>query len=140
MSDNATPPPVADEELLARFVLFSRWIRASDQTVRPDAFIPHPWPDLSVTRHLGLSEAGLWKIGEEVASQRPAMLYGRADVQVFTVRQQSLRIEPTPEPRNHANITGWPPDKPAQKIIAQVIAAAARYVPKSPPSTRVLGH
>jgi hypothetical protein len=132
MSGKATPPPVADEELLARFVLFSRWVRTRDQTIRPDAFIPHPWPDLSVTRHLGLSEAELWQLGQEVASQRPARLYGRADVQASTVRRQSLRIAPTPEPRNHANVTDWPADKPAQKIIAQVIAAAARYVPKPP--------
>lgn len=135
MTDDATPPPVDDQELLARFVIFSRWIRTSDLTVRPDAFIPHPWPDLSVTRHVGLSEEELWQIGQGVADQRPeATLYGRADIRALNVRARSLRIEPTPEPRNHANISGWPTDKPAQKSIAQLLAAAAKYAPK-PPAT-----
>ena len=39
-----------------------------------------------------------------------------------------LDIHPTPEPRNHANIIGWPKEKPAQKIIAQEIAAAATFI------------
>lgn len=123
-------PPVTDDELLARFVLFSRWIR-SDKTVRPDAFIPHPYPDLSVTRHEGLPEPELWQLGQEVATLRNLTLYGRADVRARAVKAQSLSIQPTPEPRNHANINGWPPDKPAQKIIAQEIAAAAEYVGKT---------
>ena len=133
MSDEAHPPPVADEEQLARFVLFSRWVRTSDQTVRPDAFVPYPWPDLSVTRHLELSEAELWQIGQGVADQRPdATLYGRADLQALTVRWQSLVIAPTREPRNHANITSWPAEKSKQKLVAQLLASAARFVPKSP--------
>lgn len=121
--------PVADQELLARFVLFRRHIRTSDQTVKPEAFIPYPRPELSVTRHLGLAEAELWELGQAVADQRAITLHGRADVRASTVRRQSLRIEPTPEPRNHANITGWPADKSAQKVIALEIAAASKYVP-----------
>lgn len=122
-------PPVADDELLARFVLVNKWVR-SDQTVRQDAFIPHPHVDLSVTRHIGLSEQELWHLGQSVANKRALPLYGRADIQALVVKRQSLRIEPTPEPKNHANITGWPSDKSAQKSIAQEIAAAARFVPK----------
>lgn len=127
MSEESKLLPVTDDELLARFVLFSSWIR-NDKTIRPDAFIPHPYPDLSVTRHLGLLESELWQIGQTVADKRPARLYGRADVQAITVKAQSLRIEPTPEPKNHANITGWPVDKPGQKIIAMEIAAIAQFV------------
>jgi len=127
MTDENTLPLVNDHEWLARFILFSNWIRG-DQTIRPDAFIPHPYPDLSVTRHVGLLESELWQIGQTVANKRPAKLYGRADVQALTVKAQSLRIEPTPEPRNHANITGWPADKPGQKIIAIEIAAVAQFV------------
>lgn len=119
--------PVVPTELLARFVLFSRWIR-SDQTVRADAFIPWPWPELSVTRHHGLSESELWQLGQAVAEQRPATLYGRSDVVAAEVMQRSLRIEPTRAPKNHANIVGWPADKPMQKMIAQEIAATAKYV------------
>lgn len=128
----SSPSPVSEDEWMARFILFGGWIRRNDQSVRPDAFIPYPYPDLSVTRHKGLSEAELWKIGREVVDKRPAAtLYGRADLQAISVFKKSLRIEPTPEPKNHANITGWPADKPSQKIIAQALAAEARFVPKS---------
>lgn len=126
----SAPSEVADDECLARFILFSKWIRNSDQTVRPDAFIPYPYPDLSVTRHINLSEEALWKIGQDVAGARPpAKLFGRADIYASTARRQHLRIDPAPAPNNpnHANIVGWPADKPAQKIIAQQLAADAVY-------------
>ena len=129
MRNESSLAPIEDDEWLGRFVLFRNWFR-NDKTVKPDAFIPYPWPSLSVTRHLGLTEAELWEIGQDVADSRPATLYGRADVQAITVRNQSLSISPTREPRNHANINGWPPDKPSQKIIAQEIAAAATFVPR----------
>ena len=80
--------PVSDEEWLARFILFRNQIR-SDQTVKPDAFIPYPYPDLSVTRHLGLTEKELWETGQEVADSRPATLYGRADAPARTFKEQS---------------------------------------------------
>jgi len=97
--------------------------------VKANAFIPHPWPNLSVTRHVGLTKEELWEAGREIAEERPATLYGRADVHASTITTQSLNIVPTATPRNHANITGWPPDKPSQKMIAQEIAAAAQFVP-----------
>ena len=53
------PPAITDDELLARFMLFSRWIR-EDRTLRPDGFMPSPNSDLSVTRQFGLSEVALW--------------------------------------------------------------------------------
>jgi hypothetical protein len=127
MTEHPNPPPVTDDEWLARFILFGRWLRA-DQTVRPDAFIPHPWPDLSVTRHLGLAETELWRIGQNVSDQRTHTLYGRADIRAGAIRKHRLDIHPTPEPRNHANISDWPKGKPAQKIIAQEIAATATFI------------
>jgi len=127
MTEQPTPPPITDNEWLARFILFGRWLRG-DQTVRPDAFIPHPWPNLSVTRRLGLDEEELWRIGQNVADQRSLPLYGRADIRARSIRKHRLDIQPTPEPRNHANITGWPKEKPAQKIIAQEIAATATFI------------
>ncbi len=128
MTDRTALPPVADDEPLARFILSRNRIR-SDQTVKSDAFIPYPYPDLSVTRHLRLTEAELWEIGRKVAASRPAALYGRADVQASTFKKQSLSFHPTETPKNHVNVRGWPSDKPSQKIIAQEIAAAAVFVP-----------
>lgn len=60
---------VASDERLARFILHRSHLR-QDWTVKPDAFIPHPWPDLSVTRQLQLSEPELWNIAKIVASKR----------------------------------------------------------------------
>lgn len=128
MNGDVSLTPVADDEVLARFVLSRRWIRSSNGTVKPDAFIPYPWPDLSVTRHIGLSIEEIWQIGQTVADSRPATLYGRADIRALSVTNQSLQIVPTREPKNHANITGWPKDKPVQKIIALQLAADACYV------------
>jgi hypothetical protein len=127
MKERHDPTLVPDEETLARFILQRSHFR-SDHTVKQDAFVPYPKPELSVTRHLHLAESELWEIGREIANVRPATLYGRADVEAIAFRSQSLKIIPTATPRNHANITGWPPDKPSQKIIAQEIAALATFI------------
>ena len=133
MTSPEPPPSVHDDELLARFILFSGWFR-KDQTVRPDGFIPHPHPDLSVTRHFGLSESQLWQLGQDTADARPnATLYGRADLKTVDVRRQKLQVIAASFRKNlnHANVTGWPPDKPSQKIIAQELAASATFVART---------
>jgi hypothetical protein len=126
MSNEERLPPITDDEWLARFIYYRRYIR-QDWTVRPDAFVPYPYPDLSVTRHLQLSASQLWDIGHNVAREIGETLRGRASVQCLVFRQQALRVltAPLPENPNHANVSGWPAEKPAQKIIAQEIAAAA---------------
>jgi hypothetical protein len=131
MTDEADLPAVTPDESLARFVLDSRCVRA-DQTVKSDAFMPHPVRlDISVTRHIGLSEEELWQIGQAVADARPKTLYGRADFSAGVPLKLRLRVEPTREPKNHANIIGWPGDKPTQKSIAQQISAEAHYVARA---------
>jgi hypothetical protein len=127
-------PAIPNAELLARFVTSSRWYRSGDQTVKPDAFIPYPFPDLSVTRHEGITDAQLWEIGQrivEAVPQRPN-LHGRADVTAGDVRITNLEVEPSPVPTNpnHADIIGWPNDKPSQKARAQQLAAMARLTLK----------
>ena len=127
--------PVNPDEYLARFVIFSKWIRNSDKTVKPDAFIPHPYEELSVTRHFSpnnLSEEEIWAIGQDVANSRNATLYGRADILTMTVRQRSLDVIPKQVKGNpnHANVINWPNDKPLQKIIALKLAAESQYFQK----------
>ena len=56
---------IGDAELLARFILFRDWIRA-DGTVKADAFVPPSDLQLSVTRHLRLHDAELWRRGLSV--------------------------------------------------------------------------
>ena len=90
MTSSVLPPAVSDEELLARYVLFGRWVR-EDHTLRPDCFMPSHSAELSVTRHQGLSEMALWQVGQAVADARPrAVLYGRADLKAIDARRQRL--------------------------------------------------
>ena len=122
---------VSPSELLARYITSSRWFRRQDQTVKQDAFIPPESPlELSVTRHLNLSENDIWNIGREIATGQLRNLHGRADVETFHVTAQSLNVVPQPvlNNPNHANIVGWPPDKDARKMRALEIARAARFV------------
>lgn len=123
---------VRDDEMLARFITSSKWFRSTSQTVKQDAFIPYPYPDLSVTRHQSLSEREIWEIGRKISDARPANLHGRADVSAGEARKQKLTVEskPVPDNLNHACISGWPTDKPAQKILALELAAAANFVPR----------
>jgi hypothetical protein len=122
-------PAVPDEEPLARYVYSKRHVR-EDRTVKPDAFIPHPYPDLSVTRHLGLDEAEIWKIGADIGVERSASLQGRADVITAEFRRNALEVKPEPVPGNpnHVNVVGWPSDKPSQKNLAQRIVLSAKYL------------
>ena len=55
MTNRPTLLAVSDDEWLARFILFRNQIRR-DQTVKQGAFIPYPYPDLSVTRRLELTD------------------------------------------------------------------------------------
>ncbi|MBI3477366.1 MAG: hypothetical protein HY010_16660 [Acidobacteria bacterium] len=136
MTDEGPGKAVASYEILARFILFNRWIR-NDGTVKPDAFIPHPYPDLSVTRLKYLPEQEVWRIGQSIAGARPATLYGRADIPAAEARRRTLDVEPRPvaDNPNHAVVVGWPDDRPAQKIIAQELAVEARFVPRPPPAS-----
>ena len=133
MLDERNVPEVGAGEKLARYILFSKHIRA-DRTIKPDAFIPHPRADLSVTRHLMAADDELWLVGHAVAREIERSLYGRGDIQAVSCNRRSLSVVAAPIPNNpnHANIIGWPPDKPGQKNIAQEIAAESAFVPVAP--------
>jgi hypothetical protein len=122
-------PSVTSDELLARFILFSRHFRRSDNTIRPEAFIPHPLVELSVTRHRDATDEDVWTEGRRVAAVRKVTLYGRADVVTKTFTELDLIVQAAPitENPNHANVTGWPHEKSAQKMKAIDVANAARF-------------
>lgn len=133
MSDRQPPEHVSDGEMLARFVISTRWVRENG-TVRQDAFIPPPDRNLSVTRHAQLSADEIRQRGDDVAKVRETELHGRADVIAITVRAAlPLNVVAAPIPRNpeHAHVIEWPLDKPSQKALAQEIAATAAYIPYS---------
>jgi hypothetical protein len=125
MLDADKVPPVEQTELLARYVTQSGQFRASDKSVKQDLFMPHPYQELSVTRHLQATEADIWAVGKDVASTR--RLYGRADIRASDCSIDSLRVaaKPLPNNPNHADIGGWPSAKPDQKAIALKLAASA---------------
>jgi hypothetical protein len=131
--DPSDVPPVATDELLTRFVLFPAHVRNSDNTVKQDAFMPHPRVELSLTRHLHATDEELWREGERVAKLRTRPLHGRAFVLANAFTDEGLSVEAKPiipENPNHVDVVYWPADKAAQKMKAVQIAAKATYVPK----------
>jgi hypothetical protein len=122
---------VAPDELLARYITSSRWFRKQDLTVKQDAFIPPEAPlELSVTRHVNLTENDIWSIGRGIARSILRTLHGRADVENGHVIARRLSVIPQPvlDNPNHANIVGWPLEKDARKMCALEIAKVARFV------------
>ena len=79
--------------------------------------MPHPYQDLSGTRH------------------REATDYGRVDIQAKDCQIESLTVESKSIKNNpnHADLTGWPYSKPEQKTIAKKIAAATSISQLIPP-------
>ncbi len=128
MIDPSKVPPVSDDERLARFVLRSRYV--SNGMVTEEAFIPRPYRELSVTRHLSATDEELWSVGESVAAKQAKTLFGRADISAAACLVQKLMVkaDPVPGNPNHAEISGWPADKPGQKAVALELAAVAMYV------------
>lgn len=118
---------ILSEELLARFILYTRWIRV-DKTVRSDAFYPPPDGELSVTRHVGLVDLEIWQAGQAVSAERALPLLGRADFSARVPRDLNLDVAAKEPPRNHAVVTGWPVEKSAKMSFAQKIAAKTRFV------------
>ena len=133
MIDPNNVPSVEPDEKLARYVFQSSHIRRSDATVKADAFVPHPYQDLSVDRHRSATIEELWQSGARVAAKSGKTLHGRADFPTTVCLQNKLTVEANPNDGNpnHAIIIGWPTDKPLQKIIALELAASARFVAKN---------
>lgn len=137
MIDPANIPAVESNEKLARYILASKHIRNSDNSIKPEAFVPYPHNELSVTRHRDASESELWSVGEWIAKTRERTLYGRGDVVVASLLELGLSVladpilagQDQPANPNHANVIGWPANDPAQqKLIALEVAARAVLV------------
>lgn len=146
MLDPSAVPDVADDELLARFLMVKGYIRA-DRTLRHNEFMPPPSGKLSVMRHLDATRDDIWAEGREVARLRAKELLGRADLITGVCRSEGLQViksplqaDPAskPEPRrrlanpNHADLIfptsssdspAGAPTKSDQKSIAQRLAA-----------------
>ena len=136
MIDPGSVPPVANEELLARFVTQSGQYRRIDNTVKQDLFIPNARREVSVMRHRDATEFEIWEVARSLAASLDRNLYGRSDIRAAACKVNGLRVVATPSlptNPNHADILDWPADKEDQKAIAQQLAAAASKL-MPPPS------
>ena len=136
MIDPTQIPPIADEELLARFIVNSNEVRA-DGTVRPQLFLPYQRVELSVNRHRDATLDETWAIGRQVAEQRGKTLLARADLRASSCRITPLDVVPQPilpHNPNHADIVGYPPRKDGQLSLAAKLAAAIEGRWESAPS------
>ena len=119
-------PDVADNELLARFIVHSNEKRP-DGKVSHKLFMLYKWVELSVNRHREATLEETWHVGSDVAKQRSKTLFGLANIRANKCRIETLNVIPDPilpgNP-NHANITGYPAAKEDQMAIATELAAS----------------
>ena len=136
MIDPTQVPTIADEELLARFIVNSNEVRA-DGTVRPQLFLPYQRVELSVNRHRDATLDETWAIGRQVAEQRGKTLLARADLRASSCRITPLDVVPQPilpHNPNHADVIGYPLRKDGQLSLAAKLAAAIEGRWESAPS------
>lgn len=135
MIDPLNVPVVSDDELLARFILQSNEYRASDGSVTHRLFMPYKLIDLSVNRHRDATVDETWFVGHAVARKRQKTLLGRSDILARHCRIGDLKVICDPiladgpddvDNPNHANISGYPPQKEDQKAIAMKLAERAK--------------
>lgn len=119
---------VQANELLARFIFSKQHFSRENNRVKHNAFLPTPEGETSVSRIDTLDENAVWTIGQEVASVRQQMLYGRGDIKASRVFSIGLNVVPTETPPHHANIVKWPAEKSEQKLRAMELAGAAKLV------------
>jgi hypothetical protein len=124
--DPENVPPVADNELLARFICYSDEKRA-DGTVKHKLFLPYSRVELSVNRHREATTDETWQVGFDVATERQKPLYGLANIRASSCRMETLNVKAVPllpKNPNHADIIGYPQAKEDQMAIAKVLAAS----------------
>jgi len=95
MLDPSNIPEVSPQETLTRYVTSRNHFRKDSQTVKPDAFIPHPHSELSLTRLLHLSDEEIWSIGNDVATARVPAKVLRGWHKNFKFRHRLCPITPT---------------------------------------------
>ncbi len=135
MTDSQAIPPVADNELLARFIFNSNEKR-DDGNVNHKLFMPYKRTELSVNRQREASVEETWAIGFDIATQRSKVLYGLANIRASSCCHSTLRVVPDPvlpNNPNHANIVGYPASKEDQMALAKVLAASIEGKWQSPP-------
>lgn len=113
-------------EPLTRFIFSRNHFSASQRRVKHQAFLPPVDLRLSVFRIESLTEAEVWRIGDEIEAGRSERVRARADLPSSEVIRIGLSAVPDEPPPRHANIVDWPADdKDGRKILAMELAAVA---------------
>ncbi len=130
---SSKPNLVHASEILSRYIFAKDHYSVLNQRIKYNAFMP-PSSDLhiSVFRTSHLSESDIWSIGEDISLKSDRILHGRGEVVAAEVRRLRLDIDPDNKPIHHANIVGWPEDKPQRQLIAQQLASVATLKLKPP--------
>lgn len=122
-------PQVLPEETLARFAVDQSYFRASDNSVRHNAFMPDKNTRVSVYRQQGLTEAEIWQLGmTHVAQPRNKQLLGRAVITARDIFRKGFDVIPEEPPPLHANICGFHQEPHKWKEQALELAALARFI------------
>lgn len=118
---------VENHERLSRFFFFSKWFTPSTKRISPNAFVPHPYINLSVSCTQGLTEAEIWETGKVTQNllREPRKLYARGDISTKHILTERLQLIRDDKPLYHANISNWPEDREIQREIAVRIVAQA---------------
>ena len=115
---------VSPGERISRYIFEKRHIKTGK--VSFGAFLPSRAKELSVYRTDRCSERRIWLLGElfvERIRKGKLRILGRGDVSSGIVFEQGLRIVASKQPHpRHANVLGWPDDKPQQQMKAVVLA------------------
>jgi len=115
-------------ENLTRYLYSKKHIRPSDNSIKPNAFIPPPpSKELSVFRISGLFDAEIWRTGDSLRDKTPL---GRADIKAEAVYNTALLISLDNTPPRHANIINWPDEQSAIKLKAIELAQQANLILK----------
>jgi len=128
------PCDVADTELLARFLRYSKYFSTQSGTVKHEAFLPNPRDGKSsVFRHPGEPASELWDLGRRELGEN-VRIHGAGLINARVVRDEKLEVAASEPPPRHANIQAWPKDpdpgiqKARQKEVAMAIAVHARLL------------
>lgn len=73
----------------------------------------------------GLRDADIRCIGEDHVIINDKGPYGHALISSYDIVDAGLSLEPDDTPPRHADIVGWPEDKPRQKLCALVLREKA---------------
>jgi len=122
------PSRVAPEEKVTRFICSRDHFHPTTGAPKVGAFLP-PESGLSVYRTYSCGEEKIWWLGERYVARKRKdgkPILARADLVASDFFQQNLEIKkhPYPHPR-HANVIGWPEDKPSKRMKATELANRA---------------